>query len=517
MYGNAGANLGQRPARGGERQLGDVAHTHGLPGAHPRVQAGVVALATHLVKPRDHAFRPRGSIRKRVCRRVDALGTGIKRGARCLGRGNQGACLWRGSRPSVRRGKAVLLAHLYQAPSHAACRGRNGKPLRARLVRSKNLLLKRLACLRAHLVHCREAHACALVHLHLKRDGLEGALPHATHVLDKVLPGHSLGAGRLHHKALCRGSGTPVRTGKRHRERLAQARPHAHGDGAAARHVQPRDTRRGVHRRLRANHAHHRASRDGPRSAAGDGLASSGRALGAHGEELGGILHRPQLEQVALPHRLVKANLHVRAGETPHALAPAVRAAASHQCVLQLAGRDDLAHQLAAVVGALVAHHLVAGAAPEVGVREVAVEDATQRAVARSVGARVLLATGVKRVERTAVGRDHGVHVVWRLHAALDLERGHARVGKLGKVINNAIVLGAERPRAAGGLDCVALLVHQVVRQAARLRAEAAVGRAPAGKRAHHAHAGIAEAQGPVAKGLKLHALLRNGAHLVER
>ena len=137
--------------------------------------------------------------------------------------------------------------------------------------------------------------------------------------------------------------------------------------------------------------------------------------------------------------------------------------------------------------------------------------------MACGVGARVLLAAVRKRVERSAVGRDHGVYVVWRLHAALDLERGHARVGKLGKVINNAIVLGAERPRAAGGFDCVALLVHQVVRQAARLRAEAAVSRAAARKRAHHAHARIAEAEGSVAKGLKLHALLRDGAYLVQR
>ncbi len=137
--------------------------------------------------------------------------------------------------------------------------------------------------------------------------------------------------------------------------------------------------------------------------------------------------------------------------------------------------------------------------------------------MARGIGAHVLLAAVRKRVERSAVGRDHGVHVIRRLHAALDLERGHARVGKLGKVINNAIVLGAERPRAAGGFDCVALLIRHVIRQTARLRAEAAVSRAPARERAHHAHAGVAEAEGPVAKGLKLHALLRNGAHLVER
>ena len=93
--------------------------------------------------------------------------------ARRLGCGNQGVRFWRTSVHVRRGGRSVLPRTLPGAQSLRA-EGRNAGSARARLVRSKNLLLKRLACLRAHQALPRSP-ACALVHLHLKRCRLEGA------------------------------------------------------------------------------------------------------------------------------------------------------------------------------------------------------------------------------------------------------------------------------------------------------------------------------------------------------
>ena len=71
VHGDAGADLGGRAALDGEGELGDIAHGHGLAGARPRVQARVVALATDLVEPGNHALGP-GALGELVCRRVDA-------------------------------------------------------------------------------------------------------------------------------------------------------------------------------------------------------------------------------------------------------------------------------------------------------------------------------------------------------------------------------------------------------------------------------------------------------------
>ena len=134
-------------------------------------------------------------------------------------------------------------------------------------------------------------------------------------------------------------------------------------------------------------------------------------------------------------------------------------------------------------------------------------------------------------VERVAVGSHDGEHVVGGLHAPLHLERPHSGVAHLGEAVHGAVVLGAEQARAAHpaallgkalrgharDLHHVAVLVDEVIRQAAGLGAEAPVGRAPAVERAHEAHARVAEAERPVAEALQLHALLRDAGDLRQR
>ena len=234
------------------------------------------------------------------------------------------------------------------------------------------------------------------------------------------------------------------------------------------------------------------------------------------GQELARVVNGAQLKQVALLHGLGQGDDGLGLGVAARALAAAVAAAPAGHAVLQGAGGRHGAHDLASVVGAVVAHHLVAGGAHEVGIGEVAVEGALEAAVDGQVLRSVHLASGQRGVDGLAVGAHHVVDVVRGLHAALHLEGAHARVDHLLEVVDGAVVLGAERAGVARGLHHVALLVHQVVRQAAGLGAQAAVGRAPGGKRAHHTDTGVAEAQGAVAKALQLDALLGNAGDLLE-
>ena len=377
----------------------------------------------------------------------------------------------------------------------------------------------------------REAHADALVHLDVEGGGLEGASAHAAYVLNQILARDRLRAGRLDHETLGRRARLAVDAGQLDVERLAEPRDHAHVDGPFSLDVRARHAGGGVHGGLRANHADDGARLDGPRRRSRDGLARRGVALDIYREELRRIAHGAQLKQVARADGLDQANRDLGPGKAPHAGAPAVAAAASLEAVLERSARNDLAHGLAAVVRALVAHHPVVGHAEQIGVGEVAVEGALEPPMDRVVLLRRERLARDGRVDGLSVGPDDLIYVVGRLHAALDLERAHARADHLVDVVDGAVVLRAQGARAAHAAHRLgharrghvrnrhelALLVNELIRQAARLGAQAAVGRAPARQRAHHAHAGVAEAQRAVAEALELHALLGNARDLGQR
>ncbi len=336
----------------------------------------------------------------------------------------------------------------------------------------------------------------------------------------EVLGRDGAGLGGLDGKALRGGSDLAVGRRKLNREGPAQAGHDAHGHRALAGRVGAGHARRGVHRGLRANDAHHGARLDGARGRAGDRLATGGVCYNVGREELRGVAHGAKLKQVARAHRGAQAHRDLGAGKAAHAGAAAVGTAAALDGILKHARTQDLAHDLAAVVGPLVAHHLVARGAHEIGVGEVAVKGALKAAVDVGLLGLVHLAPGDLRVDGLAIRAHDLVDVVGRLHATLDLERAHPRGDHLVHLVHQAVILGAKRARAAhaaarlgkarrGDIGDVlhdALLVIDLVGQAAGLGAHAAVGRAPARHRAEHAHARVAEAQGAVAKALQLNA-----------
>ncbi len=533
VHGNAGPDLGEGAELAREHQLGHVAHAARLARLDARVQAFVVDLAADLVQP-GYGLAPawprlasRGRHVERLGRGVQPRGAGRERGGGHLGRRHQGAHL------ALRRGHVRTAGRGLprQLGTHARARlpQRTRKRRRIRHARQaqaadllarrlKNRLLKELARLRADLVHGREGHAHALVEVDLHRGRLKGARSHATHVLRKVLAGHGPGAGGLHHKALRADAGLPTGEQRRGREhhgkRLAQARLDRHPHGEAAAQVALGRALRHVHGGLGADHAHRAAGRHRARAVERDHAAGTGVLARVGGEELRGVVRGTDLQQVARAHGGVQAHVHLRHRHGAEAVAPSPAAAAADLGAAQVAAGHHGAHQLAAVVGAVVAHHVAVRAAVQVAVGEVAVEGAAQRAVARGLVRVGGLAARGQVIQLRAVRGYDGVHVVRCLHAALDLERAQARVAQAAQVVNRAEVLGTQRPHARGIAHDVALLVHQVVRQAAGLRAQAAIRAPGAGKRAQHAHAGVAEAQRAVAKALELHALARDGRDL---
>ena len=491
----------------------------------------MVHLAAHLVQPGHRLLRPRHTaitrLRQSVRRRVQARRTGGNGRARHLRRRHQGAHLACGLR--VRSGRSATLPRKRLA--HA--RTRTVKlfrklggvwhtcqpPLARGLARGRKYgLLKQVAGLGAHLVNGRKPHARALVHVHVKRHGLKRARAHAAHVLHQVLARHGPRARRLHHEALraraCGALRQRSRSRQRHRERPAQPRGHGHAHGKAAALLARGGACRLVHGALRANHAHGTALWHGARRLAADHVTGRGVRLRTGRQKLRRVVLRAHLQKVAGAHGRVQAHVHLRHRHGAEAVAPTTPAAATHLRAAKVARRHHGAHQLAAVVRALVAHHVVVRAPVQVAVREVAVERPRQRAAARSLVRVGHLAAGGKVVQLRPVRADDGIHVVRRLHAALDLERAQAGSGQARQVVQRAEVLRAQRPARPGGGNHVAVAVHQLVRQAARLRAQPAVRAAPARKRAHHAHAGVAEAQRAVAKALQLNALARNALDL---
>ena len=124
-----------------------------------------------------------------------------------------------------------------------------------------------------------------------------------------------------------------------------------------------------------------------------------------------------KLQQVALAHGLKQLN--TGDGGTATAV---VGLEAAHIAVGRAAAQHR-AHDLAAVVGTLVAHHLVARGAVLIGVRKVAVEAALELALA---GGFLVLGNGdpcQHVINFVTIHINDGVHVIGRLHAALELER----------------------------------------------------------------------------------------------
>ena len=129
-----------------------------------------------------------------------------------------------------------------------------------------------------------------------------------------------------------------------------------------------------------------------------------------------------KLQQVALAHGLKQLN----AGDGGAATA-VVGLEAAHIAVGRAAAQHR-AHDLAAVVGALVAHHLVARGAVLISVRKVAVKAALELALASGVLVLIYGGPGQYVINLVTVHIDDGVHVIGSLHAALELERCGAGV-----------------------------------------------------------------------------------------
>ena len=129
-----------------------------------------------------------------------------------------------------------------------------------------------------------------------------------------------------------------------------------------------------------------------------------------------------KLQQIALAHRLKQLN----AGDGG-AATTVVGFESTHVAVGQTAAQYR-AHNLAAVVGALVTHHLVARGAVLIGVRKVAVKAALELALASGVLVLIHGDPGQHVIDLMTVHIDDGVHVIGGFHAALELERCGAGV-----------------------------------------------------------------------------------------
>lgn len=192
-------------------------------------------------------------------------------------------------------------------------------------------------------------------------------------------------------------------------------------------------------------------------------------------------------------------------------LDPEVDLVAEAEAAAELHGDDaavpvvgrDAADEQATVVRAAVAHHRLARASLKVGRREVAVED-LREIVALFLRDGIALAR-IVRVDGLAVGAHDGRDVLGALHATLDLERRDAGLDEVGDDIDRAEV--ARREQVGAGLvaeHVLPLLVDERVRQAAGLRAAAAVAAAAADHAAHQALARVADAERAVHERLDL-------------
>ena len=195
-----------------------------------------------------------------------------------------------------------------------------------------------------------------------------------------------------------------------------------------------------------------------------------------------------------------------------------------------VAHRGHATNKHASVIGAPVAHDLVATIVGHVGGGEAAREGLGQNlklvlVCARRFAQRCLGVGGkpLKRaIDELAVHAHDRAHVLGALHTALDLKGRNARLNELGQNLGSAQVFRAQKMLAGGGQGFVLQrTIVQGVGQAACLSAATAVGRAPADHRRHEALPRIAHADGAVAEGLDLHTQLggsrRKHGNLLER
>ena len=266
-------------------------------------------------------------------------------------------------------------------------------------------------------MHGGEAHAAADIERNIKAGGLKGRGAHATHVLNQVCRLDGAGLGCLDGKA--RGGGGKrgvVAAGERDGKGLAQTRHNGHVHRATAQHVALERGAGGVDGALAANHADAASFGHAAGHAAFNDVARGGIIGSDGGQELVELVIVAKLQQIALPHGFKQLD----AGDGGAATA-VVGLKAAHIAVGRAAAQHR-AHDLAAVVGALVAHHLVARGAVLVGVRKVAVKAALELALA---GGFLVLGhggSGQHVVNFVTVHIDDGVHIIGRLHTALELE-----------------------------------------------------------------------------------------------
>ena len=181
----------------------------------------------------------------------------------------------------------------------------------------------------------------------------------------------------------------------------------------------------GVDSALAADYADAASGRHGASDIAIDGFTGDGVGGGERCEKLVELVIMAKLEQIPLVDWLKEMD----AGDGG-ASASIVWMQTPDIATCGAAG-DDLANKLAAVVGALVAHHLVTGCAVLVLGGEVAVEATLELAGA---GACVGLgggAAGKNVVQLATVDVDDGVDIIRGFHAAFELERGGAGIKKL--------------------------------------------------------------------------------------
>ena len=272
-------------------------------------------------------------------------------------------------------------------------------------------------------MHGGKAHAAALIERHLKARGLKGRGAHAPDVLNQIGRLDRTGLGGLDGEA--RGGGGErgvVTAGECDSKRLAQARHDGHINSAAAQHIALERGAGGVDGTLAANHADAAALGHATGHATLDNIAGSGIIGGNGGQELVKLVIVAKLQQVALAHGLKQLN----AGDGGAATA-VVGLEAAHIAVGRAAAQHR-AHDLAAVVGTLIAHHLVARGAVLIGVRKVAVKAALELAL--TGGFLVLRGRNIGQhiVNLMTIHVDDGIHVIGSLHAALELERCGAGV-----------------------------------------------------------------------------------------
>ena len=172
---------------------------------------------------------------------------------------------------------------------------------------------------------------------------------------------------------------------------------------------------------------------------------------------------------------------------------------------LFVAHSDQTPHAHALVNCALKAHQLGTRTPSQVRIGKPTVKRPSQLALKRRHRIGIPCAVA-QHIKRPTPHPHHVEYVIGILHATLDLERCHAGIYKLGQMRNTQIVARAQQAISLDGDNALPRLVHQVVRQTARLRAVAAHRRAPTPQGRELARPRIADANRTVAEYLDGHA-----------